>query len=39
MIMLLVAASNFYGATFARLGTAIMIAETLHDTFTRNPIK
>ena len=29
MIMLLVAASNFYGAIFARLGTATMIAETL----------
>jgi tripartite ATP-independent transporter DctM subunit len=29
MIMLLVAASNFYGAVFARLGTATMIAETL----------
>ena len=29
MILLLVAASNFYGAVFARLGTATMIAETL----------
>lgn len=29
MIMLLVAASNFYGAVFARLGTATMIAEAL----------
>ena len=29
MILLLVAASNFYGAVFARLGTASMIAETL----------
>jgi tripartite ATP-independent transporter DctM subunit len=29
MIMLLVAASNFYGSVFARLGTATMIAETL----------
>ena len=31
MILLLVAASNFYGAVFARLGTATMIAETLLD--------
>lgn len=29
MILLLVATSNFYGAVFARLGTAGMIAETL----------
>jgi len=29
MILLLVAASNFYGAVFARLGTATMIAQTL----------
>ena len=29
MILLLVATSNFYGAVFARLGTATMIAETL----------
>ena len=29
MILLLVAASNFYGAVFARLGTASMIAQTL----------
>ena len=29
MILLLVAASNFYGAVFARLGSATMIAETL----------
>ena len=29
MILLLVAASNFYGAVFARLGTASMIADTL----------
>jgi tripartite ATP-independent transporter DctM subunit len=29
MILLLVAASNFYGAVFARLGTATMIAKTL----------
>jgi len=29
MILLLVAASNFYGAVFARLGTATMIAESL----------
>lgn len=29
MILLLVAASNFYGAVFARLGTATMIAEGL----------
>ena len=29
MILLLVAASNFYGAVFARLGTATMIANTL----------
>ncbi len=29
MILLLVAASNFYGAVFARLGTATMIAETM----------
>ncbi len=29
MIMLLVAASNFYGSVFARLGTATMIAEFL----------
>ncbi|MGI9384135.1 MAG: TRAP transporter large permease [Methyloligellaceae bacterium] len=29
MILLLVAASNFYGSVFARLGTATMIAETL----------
>jgi tripartite ATP-independent transporter DctM subunit len=29
MILLLVAASNFYGAVFARLGTATMIAEML----------
>ena len=29
MIMLLVAASNFYDSVFARLGTATMIAETL----------
>ena len=31
MILLLVAASNFYGAVFARLGTATMIAQTLLD--------
>lgn len=31
MILLLVAASNFYGAVFARLGTATMIAKTLLD--------
>ncbi len=31
MILLLVAASNFYGAVFARLGTATMIAEALLD--------
>ena len=29
MILFLVATSNFYGAVFARLGTATMIAETL----------
>lgn len=29
MILFLVAASNFYGAVFARLGTATMIAESL----------
>jgi len=29
MILVLVAASNFYGAVFARLGTATMIAQTL----------
>lgn len=29
MILFLVAASNFYGAVFSRLGTATMIAETL----------
>lgn len=31
MILVLVAASNFYGAVFARLGTATMIAQTLLD--------
>jgi len=31
MILLLVAASNFYGAVFARLGTATMIANMLLD--------
>ena len=31
MILLLVAASNFYGAVFARLGTATMIAQSLLD--------
>jgi TRAP-type mannitol/chloroaromatic compound transport system permease large subunit len=31
MILLLVAASNFYGAVFARLGTATMIAQWLLD--------
>ncbi|MCG8548377.1 MAG: TRAP transporter large permease subunit [Alphaproteobacteria bacterium] len=31
MILLLVAASNFYGAVFARLGTATMLAQMLLD--------
>ena len=31
MILLLVAASNFYGAVFARLGTSTMIAQALLD--------